>query len=602
MGSKRDNRRGLSSLKFCLWAKKAMQEIRYTICRTPHRPFFVRICVEAPTHGQSTQTARLSAWRPGRYELANYAKNVLGFAATNEHGQALRVQKTERNCWQVETAGAEKVVYTYDYYCRQLDSGACYADHTQVYLNPVNCCIFFEDSMALPCRLMLDLPEDYITGCSLEHPERNVFLAANWEELADSPLISSPTLAHHSQRVAGVDFHFWFQGFHNLDVDRFMADAARFASLQIATMGSMPTDRFHFLFQFVNHRQYHGVEHLRNTVITFGPGFNLDAPNNYSDLLGVSCHELFHVWNIKTIRPAEMQPYDYTKENYSRLGYVYEGVTTYYGDLFLVRSGVYSLQNYFSETATYFKRHTQNFGRFNYSVAESSFDTWVDGYGASAPDRKTNIYVEGMMAAMIADLRLMRQTKGNACLDDVMRVLYQDFGLKGIGYSEKDYQGIFEALSGQPWADYFADCIHRADLLIEILQNELEPVGCQLVPLAVRDYERSLGMICVNTASKCMISQVAPFSPAALAGVADDEEIVALNGVRIETSLVEVFEAVWASGAVSLTISDAQRRLRDVHLRFDPNGQFYTEFSLGLLPQRTEAQRAAFERWLGQAA
>ncbi|MBK6527068.1 MAG: hypothetical protein IPG07_16880 [Crocinitomicaceae bacterium] len=100
----------------------------------------------------------------------------------------------------------------------------------------------------------------------------------------------------------------------------------------------------------------------------------------YDDLLGVCSHELYHAWNVKTIRPADMLPYDYSKENYSRLGYVCEGVTTYMGDLFLAEAGVRDFVWYRKELEKLLQKHFDNFGRFNYSVAESSFDTWLDGY------------------------------------------------------------------------------------------------------------------------------------------------------------------------------------------------------------------------------
>src|SRR3989304_7536298 len=111
-------------------------------------------------------------------------------------------------------------------------------------------------------------------------------------------------------------------------------------------MKDFPFETYHFFFQILPTKFYHGVEHLNSTVIALGPSYNLMKGDLYEDLLGVSSHELFHAWNIKNIRPKEMHPYDYTKENYSKLGYVCEGVTTYYGDLFLYRSGVYSEFDY----------------------------------------------------------------------------------------------------------------------------------------------------------------------------------------------------------------------------------------------------------------
>src|SRR5271169_6174527 len=114
-------------------------------------------------------------------------------------------------------------------------------------------------------------------------------------------------------------------------------------------MKEFPFSEYHFHIQLLPVKFHHGVEHLNSTVLTLGPGYKLMDEDLYTDSIGVASHELFHAWNIKSIRPIEMMPYDYTKENYTRLGFVAEGVTTYYGDLFLLRCGVYNLKQYFIE-------------------------------------------------------------------------------------------------------------------------------------------------------------------------------------------------------------------------------------------------------------
>ena len=126
----------------------------------------------------------------------------------------------------------------------------------------------------------------------------------------------------------------------------------------------------------------------------------------YSELLGVSSHELYHAWNIKTIRPKAMHPYRFREENYSRLGYIYEGVTTYMGDLYLLKSGVFTLSEYLKELEQQFQRHFDNPARFYTSVGDSSFDTWLDGYISGAPGRKLSIYVEGCLLAFVTDFMI----------------------------------------------------------------------------------------------------------------------------------------------------------------------------------------------------
>ena len=266
-----------------------------------------------------------------------------------------------------------------------------------------------------------------------------------------------------------------------------------------------------------------------------------------------------------------------------------------------MRAGVYTVRDFLNELGDYLKKHTHSFGRYNYSVAQSSFDTWVDGYAPSSPDRKTSIYTEGLMAAMIADLRILKATKNARRLDDVMRTLYHDYALQNKPYTEAIYKGILEAVSGQDWSAYFAECIHRADLLLEKLREELAYVGCTLMEHNAKWYERLLGFTAMNMQGRCMVNVVAPGSPAMLASLADDDEIVALNGVRIENNLAEQFECAMGAQAVELAVFDAQKRLRTVRIPIDHGNAYFTEYAIHMDELAGANARAAFSVWAGQA-
>ena len=150
----------------------------------------------------------------------------------------------------------------------------------------------------------------------------------------------------------------------------------------------------------------------------------------YEDLLGVCSHELYHTWNIKAIRPKEMFPYDYTKENYFRTGFVAEGVTTYMGDLMLYKSAVFNWKEFVKTQNQNLERHLMNYGRFNLSVADSGFDNWLDGYKLGAPNRKVSIYPDGALCMLMIDLEIIKNTDGKASLNSVMKELYDDYALK----------------------------------------------------------------------------------------------------------------------------------------------------------------------------
>jgi predicted metalloprotease with PDZ domain len=133
-------------------------------------------------------------------------------------------------------------------------------------------------------------------------------------------------------------------------------------------------------------------------MIVLGP--DDEGEGLYADLLGVSSHELFHAWNIIRIRPKEMLPYDFTKENYFRTCFVAEGCTTYYGDLFLKRAGVFNDETYIKELQVYMKRHFENSAHATQSLTDSSFDLWLDGYEKGIPNRKVSVYHKGALVGI----------------------------------------------------------------------------------------------------------------------------------------------------------------------------------------------------------
>ncbi|MBK7816258.1 MAG: hypothetical protein IPJ60_01145 [Sphingobacteriaceae bacterium] len=234
-------------------------------------------------------------------------------------------------------------------------------------------------------------------------------------------------------------------------------------SINLIFWSDFPFDEYHFLFQITPFKFYHGVEHFKNTVIALGPGYDLHQAKVYEDLLGVSCHELFHAWNIKTIRPKEMLPYDYTKENYAETGFVYEGFTTYYGDKNLYSSGVFTVEQYFETLEERLDKHFNNFGRYNLSVAQSSWDNWLDGYVPGVPYRKTSIYDEGNLIAFMLDVIIMEATQNKRSLRDVCRKLHNEFGKKGKGYSKENIIELCEEAAGKDLKDFFNKFVFGAN-------------------------------------------------------------------------------------------------------------------------------------------
>jgi predicted metalloprotease with PDZ domain len=297
---------------------------------------------------------QLPAWRPGRYELQNYAANIKDFNAYDKRGQALAFTKTSRNLWRVENGKSKDVKISYQYYAYHMDAGGCWLDEEQLYLNFICCLLYVPEKIDEVCTVQLSIPPDYQIACGLPS-KNNLLKAKSFYHLADSPMMASPSLTHLSFDCHHIPFHIWIQGVNHVTPERIITDFKKYTEEQIVMMGDFPEEDYHYLFQFLPYRHYHGVEHRNSTMIVLGPTESIPE-KGYEDLIGISSHELFHAWNIIKIRPVEMFPYDFSKENYFTTGFVAEGFTTYYGDLFLVRSGVISIEEYFSELNTTFQK------------------------------------------------------------------------------------------------------------------------------------------------------------------------------------------------------------------------------------------------------
>ena len=535
----------------------------------------------------------LPSWRPGRYELGNFAKNVKGFKVFDQDNKAVNFSKTLKDEWTVETKGKTEISVEYHYYAAELNAGSTFLNQDQLYVNPVNCCVYTEETAQEEVRVELNIPSDWLIACSMKK-NGTILHANNFEELADSPFICSDSMEYNQYEVQGVVFHVWMNGEVKPDWKRLIKDFKAFTSSQLGKFMEFPVSEYHFLIQILPYKAYHGVEHQRSTVITLGPSYEVFG-SMYDDLLGVSSHELYHTWNVKAIRPIEMFPYNYKEENYSRLGYICEGITTYMGDLFLYKSGVFSLQQYLLEMNKQLQKHFDNHGRFNYSVAESSFDTWLDGYNPGAPARKVSIYTEGCLLAFVTDVMLLQATDDQFGLDTVMKRLYFDYYLKGKGVSEIDYKAVLENVSGISFDTFFEDFIHGNKPYESILTDAFEYIGLELNHKPSPIYSQGrLGFKAIPNGHNFIIKVIYPGSPANLGGLMLEDEIIAINGYVCNGEL-DKWLKYFDNDLKHITIQRAGMILQKTLPEVDRN--FYMEYSVTPVKKMNTPQIKAFDAW-----
>jgi len=432
-------------------------------------------------------TMHLPVWRPGRYELGNFAQYLMSVEGVNAHGERILLRKSDLHAWHVP-ASVQEVAWVF--HADILNAGSTCVESELLYVNPVNCMMFDPMREHLGYSISLsdltlapDAPEGWALATALPwtivqgHP---VLEARDVQHVMDSPWIASPRLWHDVYREQGIDFHVWIHDTLPQDPNQFVADHVAFTRSQVAAFGSFPASEYHFLYLFPDSEVRHGVEHEDSTVIALGPASRVKSAEGYLEILGIASHELYLAWNVKRIRPSEWMPYNFTGPSPSQLGYIAEGVTTYMGDLFLFEAGIVDLKGWCTLMKGLLERHVNNPGRLNMSVAASSYDTWLDGYKPGIPGRKGSIYVEGAVLAFLCDVRIMSCTEGRHSLSTAMKLLWERFGQPRHGITAADYWQTLEEVAGESLEDLRTSYAEGTDDSWEALVEGMRTQGLAL--------------------------------------------------------------------------------------------------------------------------
>lgn len=483
---------------------------KYTISCSNPASQFILIQLEITAHSTEIMELQLPAWRAGRYQLANYAQYIRSFSIKNQYQEEIQFKKISKDCW---TFSAEKnytYLIEYEFFCARMDAGGAWVDEEQVYLNFINCCFAVNGQQNQPIELEVNLPSFQKAVCTVPKNQEGKWIADNFQMLADSTLLASNNVQHWSYESTDSKFHIWIQGAIHFDIKAFLDNFQKFTDTQIRDFSEFPEPEYHFIFQLLPYKHYHGVEHQKGTVITFGPATELLDELKMEDLLGVSSHELYHAWNVCRIRPQELLPYDFSKETYSQAGWILEGITTYMGDLYLLKSGVYSLEVFINQIESTLQREVNNLGWKNQNILESSYDLWLDGYQQGIPDRKVNIYTHGSLICFCLDLLLIEE---GSSFPQVMKLAWEQFGKPRKGYSQLEFWNLILSQSSNPeiFQTFYDRYISGKEDLLKFFSEKVKSIGLEYVQSPNPDYlTGKLGVITIDK----KIIKIHPDSPA----------------------------------------------------------------------------------------
>jgi predicted metalloprotease with PDZ domain len=543
-------------------------------------------------------------WTPGSYLVREYARHVEGLRAEDGAGRSLPVERLDKHRVRVGAAGVDRIRVSYRVYANELTVRTAHLDGTHGYLNGAAVFPLVPGREKTPHVVEIAAPPGWEVATALEGGPA-VFTARDYDELADSPVEIG---RHRTVRfTAGGKPHtiaLWGRG--NVDEARLAEDTRRIVEAYAALLGGLPYDRYVFIVHLTDKRRG-GLEHARSTTLNVGR-MGFFPRETYEETLGLVAHEFFHVWNVKRLRPAAFVPYDYAREQYTRLLWWFEGATSYYEGLALVRAGLLEPKRYLKNLGQALTSLERAPGARKTSVEESSFLAWVKLYrpDENTPNSTISYYLKGELVALALDLALRR---AGSSLDDVLRTLLERHAERGL-----PEDGVERAVAERLGDDAARAFFERHVRGVEPLALDLDLVGVKLrrraasgfddkggAPPRPDDGRPAPGWLGADLAAgpKLTVQTVREGSPAWRAGLYADDELLAEGGFRVDrAALWDRLCAQGPGGKLALTVFRRDELVTvEVPLAPPPEDTVWLEAAADAPAEA----RAAFEAWCGAA-
>ena len=544
-----------------------MNAYTFRITQPETRRIEIDLAVEA--RGEKSLDVRLPVWTPGSYLVREHQRHVDGIKARAEDGRELPVQKVDKSTWRIASAGARTVRVSYRLHCFELTVRTNHVDATHAFLNPSAAAIFVVGREGEPCSVRLQMPQswrawvalpregDGSAGAQAEAEGRsmggdNEYRAQDYDELADSPFELGTEGSHtaHSFTAQGVAHEVVVWGRGDFDARRVIPDIVKIIDAEAAIFGGLPyKDRYLFILH-LNDKGRGGLEHRRSCALLV-PRFSFVQKSAYEDFLLLVAHEFFHLWNVKRLRPAAFTPYDWTRENHTRLLWAMEGLTSTYEVLALRRAGLLTPQRFLEIWAERCTQLLRTPGRFRISLSQASFDAWIKHYRPDESTQNTTVsyYLKGSIVGFLLDLELRRRSGGAKSLDDLVRVLFEKHGLPPGLPEDGVEKAAIDLLGDSGLHDWFQRAVHSTQELQ--LDEALAGAGLRSVLHSARNSDDKggaaeeapdpsaqsrgwLGATLRDKSGALEVTSVAEGSPAQLCGLAAGDELIACDGFRSE--------------------------------------------------------------------
>ena len=582
--------------------RMSSEPITYTLRFPAPETHYVEVEASVPA-GQPSIELMMAVWTPGSYLVREYERHVEQVAAKGADGAALAVTKTQKNRWRVEAKGAPRVTVTYRIYGREMSVRTNWIESRFALLNGAPTFLTLaERGVTRPHVVALSLPAAWKTSVTSLAPvagEPHRYQAASYDELVDSPILAgNPTV--HRFDVGGKPHVLANEGEAGVfDGKRAAADVARIVAEHERFWGSLPYERYAFIN--VLSEAGGGLEHKNSTVL-MASRWATSTRRAYVNWLTLASHEHFHAWNVKRLRPVELGPFDYERENPTTSLWMVEGFTAYYEHVMVRRAGLTTDAEMIDKITADIRDLQTTPGRLAQAVETASLDAWIKYYRTdeNTPNTAISYYTKGAVIAFVLDAKIRKATNGAKSLDDVMRLAYSRYaGAKG--FTEAEFKGAVHEVAGRDFGAWWTSVLQTTD---ELNYDEaLEWLGLRFKPVdrapGAGQGKAWLGATTKNDGGRLVVTQVKRGTPAHEAGVNVDDEVLAIDDFRVRAEGLDRRLEQYAPGrAVTLLVARRDELVRiPVTLGREPSDMWRLEPR----PDATPEQQAHRKAWMGEA-
>jgi predicted metalloprotease with PDZ domain len=514
--------------------------IRFEVSVEDPNSHYGQFAMTIPEVAGPTVDLVLPSWAPGAYHIVDRSKSVYDLTArAGPEAIPLAVERVEKSRWRIQTQGHATIHVRYTVYGYKSETEGLDITSDHFFVNAVASLPYVDGRKEEPYEVAIKIPSDWqtITELALVDPTANRFRAENYDELVDSPIDSGRPVVLMT-RPMGIPHRISICGYGgNFESHRLEEDLTKIVEAAIKMVGSSPLTHYTF-FVHLAETSDGALEHLNSNSGVFPRGtFRPEAA--YRRFLSTEAHEYFHLYNVKRLRPKVLGPFDYTKENYTRLLWLMEGTTDYFADLILRRAGITTPAKMLENVAVDIAAYKKTPGRHLTAAEDASLLAWIDLYQRyeESPNRSVSYYMKGTLASFVLDLELRHRSENRVSMESVFRYLWEKYGRVNRTLGEDEVQPIFEAASGLSLGSFFDRYIRGTEEIDfdAFAQYAGLTFGPKPKPPEPDDEGEAgyLGITFENFQGRVRVNNVLSDGPGRRMGLYPKDELVAIGGERL---------------------------------------------------------------------